>query len=127
MDSQPLGVSPMATSPHSNPEVAGSSLARSQCPYGSGFTPRLRLAGWRSARWDHLGGWEDRGISPPDMDSRQKPYLTPLILRSLAFGTKIPSLYRTTPLFSMVISTTPFEIYGQPHPFLLRYVVLVNG
>ncbi|MFS7991633.1 hypothetical protein Hanom_Chr12g01072951 [Helianthus anomalus] len=47
------------------PEVAGSSLARSQCPYGSGFTPRLRLAGWRSARWDHLGGWEDRGISPP--------------------------------------------------------------
>ncbi|MFS8018456.1 hypothetical protein Hanom_Chr15g01392251 [Helianthus anomalus] len=39
----------MATSPHSNPEVAGSSLARSQCPYGSGFTPRLRLAGWRSA------------------------------------------------------------------------------
>ncbi|MFS7968784.1 hypothetical protein Hanom_Chr09g00801571 [Helianthus anomalus] len=46
----------MATSPHSNPEVAGSSLARSQCPYGSGFTPRLRLAGWRSARWDHLGG-----------------------------------------------------------------------
>ncbi|MFS7999668.1 hypothetical protein Hanom_Chr12g01169131 [Helianthus anomalus] len=52
----------MATS--SNPEVAGSSLARSQCPYGSGFTPRLRLAGWRSARWDHLGGCEDRGISP---------------------------------------------------------------
>ncbi|MFS7961081.1 hypothetical protein Hanom_Chr08g00710571 [Helianthus anomalus] len=50
---------------HSNPEVAGSSLARSQCPYGSGFTPRLRLAGWRSARWDHLGGWEDRGIPPP--------------------------------------------------------------
>ncbi|MFS8012617.1 hypothetical protein Hanom_Chr14g01322951 [Helianthus anomalus] len=36
---------PRATSPHSNPEVAGSSLARSQCPYGSGFTPRLRLAG----------------------------------------------------------------------------------
>ncbi|MFS7909741.1 hypothetical protein Hanom_Chr02g00098131 [Helianthus anomalus] len=60
-----MGVCPMATSPHSNPEVAGSSLARSQCPYGSGFTPRLRLAGWRSARWDHLGGWEDRGISPP--------------------------------------------------------------
>ncbi|KAJ0836919.1 hypothetical protein HanRHA438_Chr16g0772371 [Helianthus annuus] len=57
----------MATSPHSNLEVAGSSLARSQCPYGSGFTPRLRLAGWRSARWDHLGGWEDRGISPPDI------------------------------------------------------------
>ncbi|MFS7982879.1 hypothetical protein Hanom_Chr11g00967951 [Helianthus anomalus] len=55
----------MATSSHSNPEVAGSSLAHSQCPYGSGFTPRLRLAGWRSARWDHLGGWEDRGISPP--------------------------------------------------------------
>ncbi|MFS8019079.1 hypothetical protein Hanom_Chr15g01399611 [Helianthus anomalus] len=53
------------SSPHSNPEVAGSSLARSQCPYGSGFTPRLRLAGWRSARWDHLGGWEDRGIPPP--------------------------------------------------------------
>ncbi|MFS7985370.1 hypothetical protein Hanom_Chr11g00997621 [Helianthus anomalus] len=46
----------MATSPHSNPEVAGSSLARSQCPYGSRFTPRLRLAGWRSARLDHLGG-----------------------------------------------------------------------
>ncbi|KAF5804180.1 hypothetical protein HanXRQr2_Chr05g0194161 [Helianthus annuus] len=55
----------MATSPHSNPKVVGSSLARSQCPYGSGFTPRVRLAGWRSARWDHLGGWEDRGISPP--------------------------------------------------------------
>ncbi|MFS7956183.1 hypothetical protein Hanom_Chr07g00651571 [Helianthus anomalus] len=55
----------MATSPHSNPEVASSSLARSQCPYGSGFTRRLRLAGWRSARWDHLGGWEDRGIPPP--------------------------------------------------------------
>ncbi|MFS7978764.1 hypothetical protein Hanom_Chr10g00919281 [Helianthus anomalus] len=54
----------MATSPHSNPEVAGLSLARSQCPYGSEFTPRLRLAGWRSTRWDHLGGWEDRGISP---------------------------------------------------------------
>ncbi|MFS7944376.1 hypothetical protein Hanom_Chr06g00511391 [Helianthus anomalus] len=62
---QVLGVSPMATSPHSNPEVAGSSLARAQCPYGSGFTPRLRLARWQSARWDHLGGWEDRGISPP--------------------------------------------------------------
>ncbi|MFS7898576.1 hypothetical protein Hanom_Chr00s028390g01767941 [Helianthus anomalus] len=55
----------MVTSPHSNPEVAGSSLARSQCPYDSGFTPILRLAGWRSARWDHLGGWEGRGISPP--------------------------------------------------------------
>ncbi|MFS8017387.1 hypothetical protein Hanom_Chr15g01379791 [Helianthus anomalus] len=55
----------MATNPHSNPEVAGSSLARSQCPYGSGFTPRLRLAGWRSARWDprRLGGpWN---IPPP--------------------------------------------------------------
>ncbi|MFS7933713.1 hypothetical protein Hanom_Chr04g00383021 [Helianthus anomalus] len=61
----------MATSPHSKSEVAGSSLARSQCPYGSGFTPRLRLAGWRSARWDHLGGWEDRGIRgfiPPHRD-----------------------------------------------------------
>ncbi|MFS8031252.1 hypothetical protein Hanom_Chr17g01543611 [Helianthus anomalus] len=57
----------MATSPHSNPEVAGSSLARSQCPYSSGFTPRLSLAGWRSARWDHLGGWEDRGIPPSVM------------------------------------------------------------
>ncbi|MFS7984006.1 hypothetical protein Hanom_Chr11g00981471 [Helianthus anomalus] len=55
----------MATSPHSNLEVAGSSLARSQCPYGIRFTPRLRLAGWRSARWDHLGGWKDRGISLP--------------------------------------------------------------
>ncbi|MFS8028475.1 hypothetical protein Hanom_Chr16g01511011 [Helianthus anomalus] len=54
----------MATSPHFNTEVAGSSLARSQCPYGSGFTPRLRLAGWRSARCDHLGGWEGRGTSP---------------------------------------------------------------
>ncbi|MFS7999613.1 hypothetical protein Hanom_Chr12g01168451 [Helianthus anomalus] len=54
----------MATSPHSNPEVVGSSLARSQCPYGSRFTSRLRLAGWQSARWDHLGGWEYRGISP---------------------------------------------------------------
>ncbi|MFS8008171.1 hypothetical protein Hanom_Chr14g01269551 [Helianthus anomalus] len=42
---EPLGVSPMATSPHSNPEVAGSSLARSQCPYGSRFTSRFRLAG----------------------------------------------------------------------------------
>ncbi|KAJ0710348.1 putative solute-binding protein family 3/ domain of MltF [Helianthus annuus] len=59
----------MATSPHSNPEVAGSNLARSQCPYGSGFTPRLWLAGWRSARWDHLDGWEDRGISPPPYKS----------------------------------------------------------
>ncbi|KAJ0770425.1 putative oligopeptidase B [Helianthus annuus] len=38
--------------------------------------------------------------APPLMDSRRKPYLTPLILRSLPFGTKIPSLYRTTPLFS---------------------------
>ncbi|MFS7985031.1 hypothetical protein Hanom_Chr11g00993541 [Helianthus anomalus] len=55
----------MATSPHSNSEVAGSSLARSQCPYGSGFTPRFRLAGWRSARWDHLGGGGDRGKPPP--------------------------------------------------------------
>ncbi|MFS7993275.1 hypothetical protein Hanom_Chr12g01092181 [Helianthus anomalus] len=54
----------MATSSHSNPEVAGSSLDSSQCPYGSGFTSRLKLAGWRSARWDHLGGWEDHGISP---------------------------------------------------------------
>ncbi|MFS8009544.1 putative acylglycerone-phosphate reductase [Helianthus anomalus] len=52
---KPLGVR-VATSLHSNPEVAGSSLARSQCPYGSGFPPRLRLAGWWSARWDHLGG-----------------------------------------------------------------------
>ncbi|MFS7980840.1 hypothetical protein Hanom_Chr10g00943911 [Helianthus anomalus] len=32
----------MVTSPHSNPEVAGSSLARSQCPYGSGFTPQTQ-------------------------------------------------------------------------------------
>ncbi|MFS7926469.1 hypothetical protein Hanom_Chr04g00297431 [Helianthus anomalus] len=55
----------MATSPHSNPEVAGSSLARSQCPYGNGFTPRLRLAGWRSARWDYPGGWGGRGTPPP--------------------------------------------------------------
>ncbi|MFS8010723.1 hypothetical protein Hanom_Chr14g01300341 [Helianthus anomalus] len=55
----------MVTSPHSNPEVASSSLARSQCPYGNGFTPRLRLAGWRPARWDRLDGWEDRRISPP--------------------------------------------------------------
>ncbi|MFS7980851.1 hypothetical protein Hanom_Chr10g00944041 [Helianthus anomalus] len=54
----------MATSPNSNSEVAGSSLARSQCLYVSRFTPRLRLARWRSARWDHLGGWEDREISP---------------------------------------------------------------
>ncbi|MFS7927502.1 hypothetical protein Hanom_Chr04g00309891 [Helianthus anomalus] len=65
----------MATSPHSNPEVAGSSLARSQCPYGSGFTPRLRLAGWRSARWDHLGGWEDRGISPPPLKMHTYRYI----------------------------------------------------
>ncbi|MFS7959431.1 hypothetical protein Hanom_Chr08g00691041 [Helianthus anomalus] len=50
----------MAISLHSNSEVTGSSLARSQCPYGSGFTSRLRLAGWRSARWDHLGGWQWR-------------------------------------------------------------------
>ncbi|MFS7936170.1 hypothetical protein Hanom_Chr05g00412321 [Helianthus anomalus] len=64
----------MATSPHSNPEVAGSSLARSQCPYGSRFTPRIRLAGRRSARWDHLGGWEDRGISPPPQCS-QLPFV----------------------------------------------------
>ncbi|MFS7917792.1 putative glucuronosyltransferase [Helianthus anomalus] len=35
----------MATSPHSNLEVAGSSLARSQCPYGSGFTPDSGLLG----------------------------------------------------------------------------------
>ncbi|MFS7975410.1 hypothetical protein Hanom_Chr10g00880281 [Helianthus anomalus] len=35
----------MATSPHSNPEVAGSSLARSQCPYGSGVTPDSGLLG----------------------------------------------------------------------------------
>ncbi|MFS8026527.1 hypothetical protein Hanom_Chr16g01487771 [Helianthus anomalus] len=35
----------MANSPHSNPEVAGSSLARSQCPYGSGFTPDSGLLG----------------------------------------------------------------------------------
>ncbi|MFS7937360.1 hypothetical protein Hanom_Chr05g00426661 [Helianthus anomalus] len=35
----------MATSPHSNPEVVGSSLARSQCPYGSGFTPDSGLLG----------------------------------------------------------------------------------
>ncbi|MFS8014570.1 hypothetical protein Hanom_Chr15g01346081 [Helianthus anomalus] len=64
----------MATSPHSNLEVAGSSLARSQRPYGSGFSPRLRLAGWRSARWDHLGGWEDRRIFPPPPIREQKPY-----------------------------------------------------
>ncbi|MFS7975387.1 hypothetical protein Hanom_Chr10g00880001 [Helianthus anomalus] len=42
---EPLGVSPMATSPHSNSEVAGSSLARSQCPYGSGLTPDSGLLG----------------------------------------------------------------------------------
>ncbi|MFS7909320.1 hypothetical protein Hanom_Chr01g00093211 [Helianthus anomalus] len=35
----------MATSPHSNPEVAGSSLARSRCPYGSRFTPDSGLLG----------------------------------------------------------------------------------
>ncbi|MFS7973718.1 hypothetical protein Hanom_Chr09g00859981 [Helianthus anomalus] len=35
----------MATSPHSNPEVTRSSLARSQCLYDSGFTPRLWLLG----------------------------------------------------------------------------------
>ncbi|MFS7920653.1 hypothetical protein Hanom_Chr03g00227361 [Helianthus anomalus] len=55
----------MLISPHSKLELTGSSLARSQCPYGSRFTLRLMLAGWRSARWDHLGGWKDRGISPP--------------------------------------------------------------
>ncbi|MFS7997640.1 hypothetical protein Hanom_Chr12g01144151 [Helianthus anomalus] len=60
----------MATSPHSNPEVASSSLAHSQCPYGSGFTPRLRLAGWRSARWDHLGDYMffDSNECWPDVD-----------------------------------------------------------
>ncbi|MFS8030442.1 hypothetical protein Hanom_Chr17g01534051 [Helianthus anomalus] len=62
----------MATSPHSNPEVTGSSLARSQCPYGSGFTPRLRLARWRSARGDPPGGWGDRGIPPPPPPSPPK-------------------------------------------------------
>ncbi|MFS7995512.1 hypothetical protein Hanom_Chr12g01118761 [Helianthus anomalus] len=68
----------MATRPHSNPEVAGSSLARSQCPYGNGFTPRLRLVGWRSVRWDHLGGWENREISPsppPPPISISVPYI----------------------------------------------------
>ncbi|MFS7890308.1 hypothetical protein Hanom_Chr10g00883591 [Helianthus anomalus] len=55
----------MATSPHSNPEVTGSSLARSQCPYDSGFTPRLRLAGWRFARWDHLGVGSPRRLGGP--------------------------------------------------------------
>ncbi|MFS7936312.1 hypothetical protein Hanom_Chr05g00414081 [Helianthus anomalus] len=55
----------MATSPHFNPEVAGSSLSRSQCPYGKGFILRLRLAAWRSARWDHLDSLENRGIPPP--------------------------------------------------------------
>ncbi|MFS8005209.1 hypothetical protein Hanom_Chr13g01234701 [Helianthus anomalus] len=70
----------MATSPHSNPEVAGSSLARSQCPYGSGFTPRLSLAGWRSARWDHLGGWEDRGISPPPPNKMHLEHPQPIPL-----------------------------------------------
>ncbi|MFS8026645.1 hypothetical protein Hanom_Chr16g01489201 [Helianthus anomalus] len=35
----------MATSPHSNPEVAGSSLARSQFPYCSEFTPDSGLLG----------------------------------------------------------------------------------
>ncbi|MFS7914098.1 hypothetical protein Hanom_Chr02g00149391 [Helianthus anomalus] len=33
------------SNPHSNLEVAGSSLARSQCPYGSGFTPDSGLLG----------------------------------------------------------------------------------
>ncbi|MFS7985303.1 hypothetical protein Hanom_Chr11g00996901 [Helianthus anomalus] len=60
-----IGCQPNGTSPHSNPEVAGSSLARSQCPYGSGFTPRLRLAGWRSAKWDPPGRWGPGGIPPP--------------------------------------------------------------
>ncbi|MFS7931398.1 hypothetical protein Hanom_Chr04g00355481 [Helianthus anomalus] len=55
----------MATSPHSNPEVAGSSLARSQCPYGSGFTPRLRLAGWRLRGGIPPGGGGARGNPPP--------------------------------------------------------------
>ncbi|MFS7980606.1 hypothetical protein Hanom_Chr10g00941361 [Helianthus anomalus] len=35
----------MAISPHSNPEVAGSSLARYQCPHSSGFTPDSGLLG----------------------------------------------------------------------------------
>ncbi|MFS7992287.1 hypothetical protein Hanom_Chr12g01080541 [Helianthus anomalus] len=70
----------MTISPHSNPEVAGSSLARSQCPYGSGFTPRLRLAGWRSARWDwdRLGGG-GVGEHPP-------PPPTICLLRESRFG-----------------------------------------
>ncbi|MFS8004128.1 hypothetical protein Hanom_Chr13g01222041 [Helianthus anomalus] len=62
----------MATSPHSNPGVAGSSLARSQCPYGSGFTPRLRLAGWRSARWNPLGGGGARENPPPPPPQRHR-------------------------------------------------------
>ncbi|MFS8004173.1 hypothetical protein Hanom_Chr13g01222591 [Helianthus anomalus] len=76
----------MATNPHSNPEVAGSSLPLSQCPYGSGFTPRLRLAGWQSARWDHLGGWENREISPPPYGTHTTPivlygtYTIPIVL-----------------------------------------------
>ncbi|MFS7984640.1 hypothetical protein Hanom_Chr11g00988851 [Helianthus anomalus] len=75
----------MATSPHSNPEVAGSSLARSQCPYGSGFTPRLRLVGWRSARWDHLSGWEDRGISPQPSSFHIFMNLVPFVLLTRLF------------------------------------------
>ncbi|MFS8019922.1 hypothetical protein Hanom_Chr15g01409401 [Helianthus anomalus] len=61
----------MATSLHSNPEVAGSSLPRCQCPYGRGFTSRLRLVGLRSSRWAHLDGWEDRGIPPPPQKKKK--------------------------------------------------------
>ncbi|MFS7936704.1 hypothetical protein Hanom_Chr05g00418941 [Helianthus anomalus] len=81
----------MATGPHSNPEVAGSNLARSQCPYGSGFTPRLRLAGWQSARWDHLGGWEDRGIPPPPPPHKNQPY--PLCHLYVTFKYTLCKLY----------------------------------
>ncbi|MFS8032101.1 hypothetical protein Hanom_Chr17g01553641 [Helianthus anomalus] len=60
----------MATNPHSNPEVAGSSLARSQCPHGSGFTPRLRLGGGGSGGGGPPRGGEGRGIPPPPPPSR---------------------------------------------------------
>ncbi|MFS7962517.1 hypothetical protein Hanom_Chr08g00727541 [Helianthus anomalus] len=93
----------MATIPHSNLKVAGSSLARSQCPYGSGFTPRLRLAGWRSARWDHLGGWGGRGKSPPPPPQLFLP--PPLALGRNSSHTHPPSTLFLQPFYtySMVL------------------------
>ncbi|MFS7968727.1 hypothetical protein Hanom_Chr09g00800951 [Helianthus anomalus] len=54
----------MATSPHSNLEVAGSSLARSQCLYGSGFIPSL-LGGSLRGGITSAGGWTVEYPPPP--------------------------------------------------------------